>query len=115
MNKGPVLLSIIMPKIKNLICLSNLWKLYRSLFNLHTFFNRDTNANELALYNYLLHNLTQSSQLKQNAVKQKDSAVDSWDRGAGREGGKGYLRSEDKSILHMSINTSTLIFYHQVP
>lgn len=90
MNKGPVLLSIIMPKIKNMICLMNPWKLYRSLlFNLYTFFfNRDTNANKLALYKYLLYNLTQSSQLKQNAVKHKDSAIDSWDRGARKEGEK---------------------------
>lgn len=118
MNKGPVLLSIIMPKIKNLICLKNLWNLlYRSLsFNLYTsFFNRDTNASKLALSKYLLYNPTQSSQLKRNAVKQKDSAIDSWDRGAGREGGKGYIRSEDKSIIHMSVNTSTLILYYHVP
>lgn len=89
MNKGPALLSIIVPKIKNSICLKNLWKLYRSLlFILYTFFfNRDTNANKLALYTYLLYNPAQSSQLKQNAVKEKDSATDSWDRGAGRERG----------------------------
>lgn len=52
------------------------------LYQLHTFFfNPNTNANKLALQKYLLYNPAQSSQLKQNAVKPRDSAIDSWDRG----------------------------------
>lgn len=90
---------MIVPNIKNLICLKNIWKSCRSLlYKLYTFFfNHDTKANKLALQKYLLYNPAQSSQLKWNAVKPRDSKIDSWDRGAQREEGKGYIRSEDKS------------------